>query len=85
MKFSTLFKPMHQGHQKLISPAQFRRPAKIAQPLLNNLEHNLEHFGEGRTLNTCRTLKILITQILHIFVSHSHKVHGLVRLMQEVY
>ncbi|WP_417911210.1 hypothetical protein, partial [Candidatus Electronema sp. PJ] len=52
--------------------AQFRRSAKIAQPLFDNLKHP----GEGRTLNTCRSLKILITQTLHTFVSHLHKVHG---------
>ncbi|MGR0482838.1 MAG: hypothetical protein ACTFAL_15935 [Candidatus Electronema sp. V4] len=36
---------------------------KIAQPLPDSLKHP----GEGRTLNTCRPLKILSTQTLRTF------------------
>ena len=56
MKFGSVFSPVHQGHQQLIGPAQFRRSPEIAQSFFNDLEH----LRKGFSLHARKPLEIRV-------------------------
>src|SRR5690349_9807643 len=66
MKFSSVFSPVHQGHQQLIRPTQFRRSPEVTQPFLNDFEHLFKRFS----LYACQTFEIRVLQVFDRFISH---------------
>ncbi len=67
MELSPVFTPIHQSHQKLVSPAQFWRTAKLSYILLYCLQHDIENI----TLNTDCSFEICVAEDAHFFVFHS--------------
>jgi predicted RNase H-like HicB family nuclease len=72
MKFSPVFTPIHQSHEKLINPAQFWRTAKLSYILLYFLQHNIENI----TLNADCSFEIYVAEDAHVFIFHSCLLSG---------
>jgi hypothetical protein len=45
MKLGPILSPVHQSHQQLIGPAQFRRSPEITHPFLYYFEHPFNGFS----------------------------------------
>jgi hypothetical protein len=80
MKLSSIFSPIHQGHQQLICPAQLGRTPKAGHLAFHYADHLLERL----MLNSCQSFEIFLASVFDFFVSHV-PIMAHLPLMQEVY